>query len=105
MVNNHTDTNSVYCIMQCPLYHSLCFILFNEIIEFASSFASLPDFEKLIFIMSPSNYYLSFTIAKFVYNAFCLTNKQPRLLPSSYYIPGDHEKKHREGACNSHAIN
>ena len=53
-----TKTEDEYhFIMQCPLYHNLCSVLLSEIIEFDSSFASLPDFEKFILIMS-TNYYI-----------------------------------------------
>ena len=72
--NTRFVEDEYHFIMQCPLYHNLRSVLPSEIIEFDSSFASLPDFEKCFFIMSPTNYYLilSYVIAKF---AFCFTNK------------------------------
>ena len=51
----------------------------HKIIEFDFSFAFLPDFEKLIFIMPAPIYHN--IVAMFVYNAFCLTNKPPQLPP------------------------
>ena len=42
--NTRSVEDERHFIMQCPLYHSLRSVLFSEIIEFDSTFASLPDF-------------------------------------------------------------